>query len=487
MRWRLELEVVPGDAGSEEEPGIDAAGTDPCAPPGAAADAVPGWCTRVFTAMRSTSRLPRSGAAVEWCGWRAEPFMFGAHKMVVLIVLHLRADDGDGGGMCGEASAADAADEVTALAGSLAELVQGAHVTARSRLADDGADDALATCRRLFVPVAEAEARVDARDLTAQAAASARRDPAATASRGGRILTRAHVRSLLDDGFVILETFVPPAVAVGAARLVAASLSADTVVQAGVAGGGPVARADAQPAGSDCAPQSEPADCAPQSEPADCAPAPLPSGDTRPLRWRWPEPRTARGDCVAWVDTRFASHVPDALAKLPALQPTSPLAPTASDVDGGPSSPPARAGAAAPAADFQTVPAADFQTVLARLAALQAELLALAADRALVGEREVQAAYYAPNGCGYRRHTDALPTADGGGAQRKVSAVVYCNGGWVEAHGGALRVTLQDHRGGGTVDVPPRAGRCVLFLSGCVQHEVRPSFAPRYALTAWYW
>ena len=179
--------------------------------------------------------------------------------------------------------------------------------------------------------------------------------------------------------------------------------------------------------------------------------------------------------------------MPDALAKLPALQPTSPLAPTASDVDGGPSSPPARAGAAAPAADFQTVPAADFQTVLARLAALQAELLALAADRALVGEREVQAAYYAPNGCGYRRHTDALPTADGGGAQRKVSAVVYCNGGWVEAHGGALRVTLQDHRGGGTVDVPPRAGRCVLFLSGCVQHEVRPSFAPRYALTAWYW
>jgi len=110
----------------------------------------------------------------------------------------------------------------------------------------------------------------------------------------------------------------------------------------------------------------------------------------------------------------------------------------------------------------------------------------LAGGRAL-GMRELQLACFEP-GSGYQRHTDALPV-DGSGAagQRCFTAIAYCNEGWDSVHGGQLHLTLPDHQGGGTLDVAPSAGAAVLFLSGCTQHEVRPSArACRCALTAWY-
>ena len=35
-------------------------------------------------------------------------------------------------------------------------------------------------------------------------------------------------------------------------------------------------------------------------------------------------------------------------------------------------------------------------------------------------------------------------------------------------------------------DVAPVGGRLVVFMAGAVEHEVRPAFAERVALTAWF-
>lgn len=43
----------------------------------------------------------------------------------------------------------------------------------------------------------------------------------------------------------------------------------------------------------------------------------------------------------------------------------------------------------------------------------------------------------------------------------------------------------EDENGVGVMDVAPVAGRMVVFLSGCVDHEVLPSYSDRIALTAW--
>lgn len=40
--------------------------------------------------------------------------------------------------------------------------------------------------------------------------------------------------------------------------------------------------------------------------------------------------------------------------------------------------------------------------------------------------------------------------------------------------------------GGMVLEVMPQAGRLVLFLSGAVDHAVKPSFSERVAVTAWY-
>ena len=62
---------------------------------------------------------------------------------------------------------------------------------------------------------------------------------------------------------------------------------------------------------------------------------------------------------------------------------------------------------------------------------------------------------------------------------------MYCNPRWEEAHAGKLRLTLADHDGGGSVDVEPRGGRLLCFMAGAMVHEVLPTHADRYAVTAW--
>ncbi|MDX2012555.1 MAG: 2OG-Fe(II) oxygenase [Myxococcaceae bacterium] len=90
---------------------------------------------------------------------------------------------------------------------------------------------------------------------------------------------------------------------------------------------------------------------------------------------------------------------------------------------------------------------------------------------------ELQLAHYPATGAGYQRHRDAFPGDD----NRRMTAIVYLNEGWRPEHGGALRLHLEP-----AVDVEPRLDTLVVFRSEVVEHEVRPSFADRLAITAWY-
>lgn len=90
---------------------------------------------------------------------------------------------------------------------------------------------------------------------------------------------------------------------------------------------------------------------------------------------------------------------------------------------------------------------------------------------------EVQLAHYPGEGEGYAAHRDAFA----GPGNRRLTAIVYLNRGWVPEHGGALRLHVDPPR-----DVEPQAGRLVVFLAERIQHEVLPTHAPRWALTAWF-
>ena len=75
-----------------------------------------------------------------------------------------------------------------------------------------------------------------------------------------------------------------------------------------------------------------------------------------------------------------------------------------------------------------------------------------------------------PDDPGHREGEPGLRACD-----RAVTAILYLNPEWEEAHGGCLRVTLEDGRG--EADVAPSIGRLVLFDCRRILHEVRPSYA----------
>ncbi|KAF9434699.1 hypothetical protein BGZ76_007585 [Entomortierella beljakovae] len=107
----------------------------------------------------------------------------------------------------------------------------------------------------------------------------------------------------------------------------------------------------------------------------------------------------------------------------------------------------------------------------------------------LHGQAEYQLAYYPPDSSHYERHRDSFPTNDPEDKdQRRITAIVYFNPDWTQGDGGELRVF---DKGMGDeeekqIDIAPNAGRCVLFLSGVMDHAVMPSFKERVALTSWY-
>jgi SM-20-related protein len=92
---------------------------------------------------------------------------------------------------------------------------------------------------------------------------------------------------------------------------------------------------------------------------------------------------------------------------------------------------------------------------------------------------DLQLARYRGDGVRYVRHRDAFSVHP----RRRVTAIYYLNPGWRSEHGGELRVY---ESGVAPREVAPLLDRCVVFLSERLEHEVRPCFAERFALTAWF-
>jgi SM-20-related protein len=91
---------------------------------------------------------------------------------------------------------------------------------------------------------------------------------------------------------------------------------------------------------------------------------------------------------------------------------------------------------------------------------------------------DVQLAHYAGGGASYARHLDAFAGAE----SRRVTAILYLNPAWKWSDGGQLRLHTPS-----PVDIAPMLGRLVVFRSAQLEHEVLGSFAPRLAVTAWYY
>jgi len=99
--------------------------------------------------------------------------------------------------------------------------------------------------------------------------------------------------------------------------------------------------------------------------------------------------------------------------------------------------------------------------------------------RLLLGLQSFEAHYALyPPGAGYVRHLDRFRDDD----LRTLSFVAYLNPQWPADAGGELRLHLDQH----VVDVVPQLGRCVLFLSADIEHEVLPARLPRYSIAGWF-
>jgi SM-20-related protein len=87
-----------------------------------------------------------------------------------------------------------------------------------------------------------------------------------------------------------------------------------------------------------------------------------------------------------------------------------------------------------------------------------------------------------PPGTRYGRHLDR----HAGSAERLVSSILYLNFDWQPDDGGELRLYLPADSGETHVDIAPRAGALVTFLSGDFAHEVLPARRPRLSVTGWF-
>jgi SM-20-related protein len=90
---------------------------------------------------------------------------------------------------------------------------------------------------------------------------------------------------------------------------------------------------------------------------------------------------------------------------------------------------------------------------------------------------EFHLAYY-PVGAFYKKHIDQFK----GKSNRLISVIIYLNEGWKEGDGGELKIFKPD---GTDFLVAPLAGRCVMFKSDTVSHEVVITQVNRYSLTGW--
>ncbi|MDF1781346.1 MAG: 2OG-Fe(II) oxygenase [Alcanivoracaceae bacterium] len=90
-------------------------------------------------------------------------------------------------------------------------------------------------------------------------------------------------------------------------------------------------------------------------------------------------------------------------------------------------------------------------------------------------------AVYDP-GAFYKRHLDAF----NGDNPRLVSVVVYLNSAWSPADGGCLRIWPERDARRAVLDVVPRAGTLVCFLSERIPHEVLAANRERFSIAGWF-
>jgi SM-20-related protein len=84
-----------------------------------------------------------------------------------------------------------------------------------------------------------------------------------------------------------------------------------------------------------------------------------------------------------------------------------------------------------------------------------------------------------PAGTRYGRHLDRFKSD----ARRTLSCVLYLNVDWREQEGGQLRLYLNE---GHNLDITPRAGTLVAFLSDRIEHEVLPATRERLSVAGWF-
>ena len=96
----------------------------------------------------------------------------------------------------------------------------------------------------------------------------------------------------------------------------------------------------------------------------------------------------------------------------------------------------------------------------------------------MLGLDHVEAHYAVyPPGARYARHRDRFRDDDA----RVISFTCYLNRDWTPADGGALRLYAPD-----PVDVLPLLGRCSLFRSDSIEHEVLPATRHRLSIAGWF-
>jgi len=88
---------------------------------------------------------------------------------------------------------------------------------------------------------------------------------------------------------------------------------------------------------------------------------------------------------------------------------------------------------------------------------------------------------YPPGAC-YGRHLDQFR----GARHRQLSCILYLNRRWTAGDGGQLRLYLGPDGAEPHVDILPRGGTLVCFLSAGFHHEVLPARRRRMSITGWF-
>ncbi|RDV39366.1 2OG-Fe(II) oxygenase [Bradymonadaceae bacterium TMQ3] len=87
-----------------------------------------------------------------------------------------------------------------------------------------------------------------------------------------------------------------------------------------------------------------------------------------------------------------------------------------------------------------------------------------------------------PPGTFYKRHIDVFANA----RERQLTTILYLNPNWRPGDGGELRLYLDGAEMEPYIDLEPRGGTLVTFLSSRFYHEVLPAHTERLSITGWY-